>query len=60
VGKSRRWDGEQETASDARFFDARESGYRGPIDRHGNRDTASDDAAALRRMASDRGEEVPW
>lgn len=32
---SRRWDREPETAADKRFFDLRESGYRGPIDQDG-------------------------
>jgi hypothetical protein len=33
---SRRFDGKPETATDTRFFDLRESGYRGPIDQDGN------------------------
>lgn len=35
--KSRRWDNEPETAKDKRFFDARESGHKGPIDQDGNK-----------------------
>ena len=33
---TRRADGRPETESDTRFFDLRESGYAGPIDRDGN------------------------
>jgi hypothetical protein len=33
--KSRRVDGKPETAADRRFFNLRESGYTGPIDRNG-------------------------
>lgn len=33
---TRRWDGLAESESDRRFFDLRESGYRGPIDQVGN------------------------
>ncbi|KDN23218.1 hypothetical protein [Amycolatopsis rifamycinica] len=36
---SRRFDGKPETAADTRFFDLRESGYRGPIDQDGHRVT---------------------
>jgi len=32
---SRRWDRKPETEAETRFFDLRESGYDGPIDRHG-------------------------
>ncbi|MPZ84858.1 MAG: hypothetical protein GEV28_32530 [Actinophytocola sp.] len=32
---TRRWDGKPETPADRRFFDLRESGYRGPIDHNG-------------------------
>lgn len=32
---SRRVDGKPETDADRRFFDLRESGYRGPIDQDG-------------------------
>lgn len=35
--KSRRWDGEPETKADKKFFDLRASGYKGPIDRDGNK-----------------------
>lgn len=34
---SRRADGRPETKADKKFFDLRESGYKGPIDRHGNK-----------------------
>ncbi len=37
MGKTRRWDGEAETEADERFFDLRESGYKGPIDQDGHR-----------------------
>ncbi|HKS46710.1 MAG TPA: hypothetical protein VJT49_16680 [Amycolatopsis sp.] len=60
MGKSRRWDGKPETEKDKRFFDLRESGYKGPIDQDGNKDTTSEDAAILRRMAKARGEDVDW
>lgn len=33
---SRRVDGKPETAADKRFFDLRQSGYKGPIDRNGH------------------------
>lgn len=33
---SRRFDGKPETASDARFFDLRASGFEGPVDQDGN------------------------
>ncbi|MET8756844.1 hypothetical protein [Lentzea sp. NPDC004782] len=35
-GSSRRVDGKPETPAETRFFDLRESGYRGPIDQDGN------------------------
>lgn len=35
IGVSRRWDGEPETPAEKRFFDLRESGYDGWIDRDG-------------------------
>jgi hypothetical protein len=34
---SRRWDGKPETTTDRKFFDLRESGYKGPIDQDGNK-----------------------
>jgi len=34
--ESRRWDNEPETPSDKRFFDLRESGYTGWIDKDGH------------------------
>jgi hypothetical protein len=60
MGKSRRWDRKPETPKDKKFFDLRESGYKGPIDQDGNKDTTSSDAAALRRMAQRRGEKPDW
>jgi hypothetical protein len=57
---TRRWDGKPETPADKRFFDLRESGYRGPIDQHGNKVTTGPDADILRRMALARGEDVDW
>ena len=39
---SRRIDGKPETEADKRFFDLRESGYRGPIDQDGNIPAAND------------------
>lgn len=44
---SRRWDGEPETERDGRFFNLRESGYRGPIDQDGN---AADGGSRHRRV----------
>ncbi|WP_158852342.1 hypothetical protein [Saccharothrix deserti] len=32
---TRRWDGAPETPADTRFYDPRETGYRGPIDQDG-------------------------
>jgi hypothetical protein len=49
---TRRVDGKPETAADRRFFDLRESGYTGPIDRGGRKVTsgrAADVLAAMRR-----------
>ena len=34
---SRRADGKPETAADKRFFDLRQKGYKGPIDRDGRK-----------------------
>jgi hypothetical protein len=34
---SRRADGKAETARDKKFFDLRQSGYKGPIDHKGNK-----------------------
>lgn len=33
--ESRRVDGKPETAADKRFFDLRQSGYKGPVDQDG-------------------------
>jgi hypothetical protein len=41
---SRRWDKQPETEKDARFFDLRESGYRGWIDQDGNAVSAAEKA----------------
>jgi hypothetical protein len=60
MGESRRWDRKPETPKDKKFFDARESGYKGPIDQDGNKVTSGPDADALRRMAERRGEDVDW
>jgi hypothetical protein len=37
MAKTRRPDGKPETPADKRFFDARESGYRGATDEHGRK-----------------------
>lgn len=60
AGKSRRFDGKPETEADKRFFDLRASGYRGPIDQDGRKDTTSEAAAILRRMVQRRGERPDW
>ena len=57
---SRRFDRKPETPSDTKFFDLRESGYTGPIDQDGNKDTTSEAAGILRRMANRRGEHTDW
>ncbi len=57
---SRRWDGEPETEADTRLFDLRESGYTGPIDSDGYAVTSGEDAAILKRMADQRGEDTSW
>ncbi len=36
MSKSRRMDGKPETERDRRFFNLRESGFRGPIDQDGH------------------------
>jgi hypothetical protein len=36
-GRTRRWDGKPESKADRKFFDLRESGYKGPIDQDGNK-----------------------
>jgi hypothetical protein len=35
MAETRRADGKPETATDRRFFDLRESGFKGPIDQDG-------------------------
>jgi hypothetical protein len=57
---TRRPDGKPETPADTRFFDLRESGYTGPIDQDGRKDTTSEGASILRRMAQRRGERPNW
>jgi hypothetical protein len=47
--KTRRVDGKPETAADKRFFDLREKGYKGPIDRDGRKGKGKD-AKILRSM----------
>ena len=47
---TRRPDGRPETAADKRFFDLRESGYRGPIDQDGRKVTSGRAADILRSM----------
>lgn len=44
---TRRVDGRPETAADTRFFDLRESGYKGPIDQDGYKVTGGPAAEAL-------------
>ena len=44
---SRLWDRQPETDADRRFFDARESGFRGPIDQDGRPQTPAEHAAWL-------------
>jgi hypothetical protein len=57
---TRRWDGKPETPADTRFYDLRASGYTGPIDQDGYAVTSGPDAAALKRMAEQRGEDTSW
>ena len=38
----------------------RDSGYTGPLDQDLNKDTTSEAAGILRRMAQRRGEHVDW
>jgi hypothetical protein len=57
--KTRRVDGKPETAADKRFFDLRESGYKGPVTRDGRKPDMSDpgerrDAGILARMRKGR------
>lgn len=44
---SRRWDNKPETEKDTRFFDLRESGYKGWIDQDGNAQTPAEHQAWL-------------
>jgi len=55
---SRRVDGQPETEADTRFFDLRESGYAGPLDRDGNIPDPSDPqtAQALATLAAMRNQ----
>ncbi|SRR6266487_731296 len=54
------WDGTPLSDADRRFFDLRDSGYRGPIDQDGYAATSGEDAAILRGMAEQRGEDTSW
>lgn len=60
MAKSRNWDRSPESAKDKKFHDLRASGYKGPIDQNGNKDTTSDGARILRDMAKRRGEKTDW
>jgi hypothetical protein len=44
---TRRVDGKPETEADSKFFDLRQSGYKGPIDEDGNKVTSGDEAEIL-------------
>lgn len=44
---SRRWDKEPESEKDTRFFDLRDSGFRGPIDQDGYAQTPEQHQAWL-------------
>ena len=48
---SRRIDGKPETEADKRFFNLRESGYKGPIDQDGRKVTEGRAADVLAAMA---------
>jgi hypothetical protein len=54
------WDGKPLSEKDKKFYALRDSGYKGPIDQDGNKDTTSEAAAILRRMAQRRGERTDW
>jgi hypothetical protein len=54
------WDGQPLDAAGRRFYALRESGYDGPINQDGYPDTTSDDAATLRYLAEQRGEDTSW
>jgi hypothetical protein len=58
--KTRRWDGERESAADTRFFNLREAGYEGPIDENGFPVTKGRHAKILRRLAKRRNRKVGW
>lgn len=47
---TRRLDGKPETDADKRFFQLRDSGYRGPIDHHGYAIPEGRDAEYLRSI----------
>lgn len=57
---SRNWDRSPESERDKKLHDLRDSGYTGPVDQDGNKDTTSSNAAILRSMAESRGEHVDW
>jgi hypothetical protein len=47
---SRRTDGKPETKADQKFFNLRESGYKGPIDQNGNKATSGTAVEILNRL----------
>lgn len=60
MARDKGWDGKPLSEKDKRFYALRDSGYKGPIDQDGNKDTTSEGAAILRRMAQQRGERTDW
>jgi hypothetical protein len=52
---SRNYDGTPETPRQTRFYDLRESGYRGPINQDGYQVTSGPEADILRALAQARG-----
>jgi hypothetical protein len=57
---SRNWDGSPESEHDERFHNLRDSGYTGPIDEDGYAATDGPDAATLKGIADQRGEDTSW
>lgn len=57
MGKANRKDSWGRTVSDAdeRFFQLRESGWKGPIDQDGHKVTEGETYDALKRLAESRG-----
>ncbi len=49
---TRRPDGKAETRADSKFFDLRESGYRGPIDQDGHKVTSGEAFEILQAPAA--------